>query len=193
MKKHLTSILLLLLPAVLIIYAPQAVRGASAGLVLWFNQVLPVLFPFALILQLIMSANALSGISCLTAPIMQKCLHLSPACSFCLLAGFLCGFPMGTAVSVQAFENGLISRKEAQLLSGVCNHASPMFFGGYILNQILPDHPLHSCLILIFYASPFLWFLLRCFFCITLLSQYRTGPLQKTLVLLRLCPSEPFF
>ena len=40
MKKHLTSILLLLLPAVLIIYAPQAVRGASAGLVLWFNQVL---------------------------------------------------------------------------------------------------------------------------------------------------------
>ena len=99
MKKHLTSILLLLLPAVLIIYAPQAVRGASAGLVLWFNQVLPVLFPFALILQLIMSVNALSGISCLTAPIMQKCLHLSPACSFCLLAGFLCGFPMGTAVS----------------------------------------------------------------------------------------------
>ena len=60
MKKHLTSILLLLLPAVLIIYAPQAVRGASAGLVLWFNQVLPVLFPFALILQLIMSVNALS-------------------------------------------------------------------------------------------------------------------------------------
>ena len=164
MKKHLTSILLLLLPAVLIIYAPQAVRGASAGLVLWFNQVLPVLFPFALILQLIMSVNALSGISCLTAPIMQKCLHLSPACSFCLLAGFLCGFPMGTAVSVQALENGLISRKEAQLLSGVCNHASPMFFGGYILDQILPDHPLHSCLILIFYASPFLWFLLRCFF-----------------------------
>ena len=193
MKKHLTSILLLLLPAVLIIYAPQAVRGASAGLVLWFNQVLPVLFPFALILQLIMSVNALSGISCLTAPIMQKCLHLSPACSFCLLAGFLCGFPMGTAVSVQALENGLISRKEAQLLSGVCNHASPMFFGGYILDQILPDHPLHSCLILIFYASPFLWFLLRCFFCITLLPQYRTGPLQKTLVLLRLCPSEPFF
>ena len=72
MKKHLTSILLLLLPAVLIIYAPQAVRGASAGLVLWFNQVLPVLFPFALILQLIMSVNALSGISCLTAPIMQN-------------------------------------------------------------------------------------------------------------------------
>lgn len=111
-----------------------------------------------------MSVNALSGISCLTAPIMQKCLHLSPACSFCLLAGFLCGFPMGTAVSVQAFENGLISRKEAQLLSGSAIMPAPCFLGGYILDQILPDHPLHSCLILIFYASPFLWFLLRCFF-----------------------------
>lgn len=164
MKKHLTSILLLLLPAVLIIYAPQAVHGASVGLVLWFNQVLPVLFPFALLLQLILSANALSGISRLTAPFMQKCLHLSPSCSFCLLAGFLCGFPMGTAVSVQALEGGLITRREAQLLSGVCNHASPMFFGGYILGQILPNHPLHSYLILIFYISPVLWFLLRCFF-----------------------------
>ena len=146
MKKHLTSILLLLLPAVLIIYAPQAVRGASAGLILWFNQVLPVLFPFALILQLIMSVNALSGISCLTAPIMQKCLHLSPACSFCLLAGFLCGFPMGTAVSVQALENGLISRKEAQLLSGVCNHASPMFLLGYVYPLFHGNLPLWKLL-----------------------------------------------
>lgn len=92
MKKHLTSILLLLLPAVLIIYAPQAVRGASAGLVLWFNQVLPVLFPFALILQLIMSVNALSGISSLTAPIMQKCLHLSPHAVSAFLQDFYAVF-----------------------------------------------------------------------------------------------------
>lgn len=100
---------------------------------------------------------------------------------------------MGTAVSVQALENGLISRKEAQLLSGVCNHASPMFFGGYILDQILPDHPLHSCLILIFYASPFLWFLLRCFFLHHPPASVRDRAVAKTLVLLRLCPSEPFF
>ena len=81
MKKHLTSILLLLLPAILIIYAPQAVRGASAGLILWFNQVLPVLFPFALILQLIMSVNALSGISCLTKmPALITGMQFLPPC-----------------------------------------------------------------------------------------------------------------
>lgn len=194
MKKHLTSILLLLLPAVLIIYAPQAVRGASAGLVLWFNQVLPVLFPFALILQLIMSVNALSGISSLTAPIMQKCLHLSPACSFCILAGFLCGFPMGTAVSVQALENGLISPQgSAAAVRGLQSCQPHVFWAAIFLDQILPDHPLHSCLILIFYASRFSGFFCAAFFCITLLPQYGTGPLQKTLVLLRLCPSEPFF
>ena len=133
MKKHLTSILLLLLPAVLIIYAPQAVHGASAGLVLWFNQVLPVLFPFALILQLIMSVNALSGISCLTEPIMQKCLHLSPACSFCLLAGFLCGFPMGTAVSVQALENGLISARKRSCCPGSAIMPAPCFLAAIFL------------------------------------------------------------
>lgn len=45
MKKHLTSILLLLLPAVLIIYAPQAVRGASAGLVRGLIRYCPFFFP----------------------------------------------------------------------------------------------------------------------------------------------------
>ena len=44
-----------------------------------------------------------------------------------------------------------------------------------------------------FMRARFSGFCCAAFFCITLLSQYRTGPLQKTLVLLRLCPSEPFF
>ena len=156
MKKHLTSILLLLLPAVLIIYAPQAVRGASAGLVLWFNQVLPVLFPFALILQLIMSVNALSGISCLTAPIMQKCLHLSPACSFCLLAGFLCGFPMGAKTTADLYQSNKISKQEACYLLTFSAFPSPSFLTGYLSFSILENQVPNHLLFFIFFLSAFL-------------------------------------
>lgn len=54
---------LLALIIFLIIFAPQAATGAKNGLLLWFNNVLPVLFPFSFLLQIIMSADTLAGIS----------------------------------------------------------------------------------------------------------------------------------
>lgn len=164
MKQKLYDLMLLSLPVLLILFAPQVYAGASNGLLLWFRQVLPVLFPFSFVLQMILSANTLSTITPMTAPVIRKLLHVSPACSFCLLCGFLCGFPMGTLTASQAFKQKIITQDEAQLLSAVCNHASPMFFTGYILNQILSGHPLRTDLIWIFYASPLIWLLLRYLF-----------------------------
>ena len=163
-KKQFCAILLLLLPFFLVIFAPQAAKGAANGLVLWFNQVLPVLFPFSFILQLIIASDALSVVSPLPAPVIGKLFHLSAPCGFCILSGFLCGFPMGAMTASQALEHKMISREEAQLLAGICNHASPMFFTGYTLNQTLPEHPLKPFLLLIFYISPLLWLWIRCLF-----------------------------
>lgn len=146
---------LLALIIFLIIFAPQAATGAKNGLLLWFNNVLPVLFPFSFLLQIIMSADTLAGISRHAGFPTRRLLHLSPFCSFCILAGFLCGFPMGAVTASQALKNKQITRDEAQILSAVCNHASPMFLTGYILHQVLSDPPFQHCLILIFYISPF--------------------------------------
>ena len=144
---------------------PQiCISSALLGIRLWFSTLLPSLFPAMVLSSILVSSGLLEPLLVSFKKFWHSVFSLTPFGASAFLFGILCGFPMGTAVSVQALENGLISRKEAQLLSGVCNHASPMFFGGYILDQILSDHPLHSCLILIFYASPFLWFLLRCFF-----------------------------
>lgn len=161
-KNQIQMFFLLALIIFLIIFAPQAATGAKNGLLLWFNNVLPVLFPFSFLLQIIMSADTLADISRHAGFLPRRLLHLSPFCSFCILAGFLCGFPMGAVTASQALENKQITRDEAQLLSAVCNHASPMFLTGYILHQVLSDPPFQRCLILIFYISPFLWLWIRC-------------------------------
>lgn len=161
-KNQMQTFFLLSLIIFLIIFAPQAAAGAKSGLQLWFNNVLPVLFPFSFLLQIIMSADTLSGLSRHSGFLARRLLHLSPFSSFCILAGFLCGFPMGAVTASQAFEAKQITRDEAQLLAAVCNHASPMFLTGYILHQVLSDPPLRRCLILIFYISPFLWLWIRC-------------------------------
>ena len=95
----------------LIIFAPQAATGAKNGLLLWFNNVLPVLFPFSFLLQIIMSADTLAGISRHAGFLTRRLLHLSPFCSFCILAGFLCGFPMGAVTASQALKNKQIDKR----------------------------------------------------------------------------------
>lgn len=164
MKRNLSQLILLTFPLLLILFATQTKTGAEAGLILWFHQILPVLFPFSFVLQFIMSTEALDIFSRITAPATVKIFHLSPACSFCILSGFLCGFPMGTITSVQAYQQNLITKEEAQLLIGTCNHASPMFLTGYILDKQLTNHPFKPFLILIFYLAPLFWLWIRCYF-----------------------------
>lgn len=162
-KNQIQTLIILSLIIFLIIFAPQTSAGARNGLLLWFNNVLPVLFPFSFLLQITMSSNNLSSISKYTGFLVHRLFRLSPSCSFCILAGFLCGFPMGAATASQALESRQITQDEAQLLSAVCNHASPMFLTGYILHQVLMDPPFQRFLILIFYISPFIWLWIRCF------------------------------
>ena len=53
-KNQIQMFFLLALIIFLIIFAPQAATGAKNGLLLLFNNVLPVLFPFSFLLQIIM-------------------------------------------------------------------------------------------------------------------------------------------
>mgnify|MGYP000393597354 CR=1 FL=1 len=58
-----------------------------------------------------MSADTLAGISRHAGFPTRRLLHLSPFCSFCILAGFLCGFPMGAVTASQALKNKQIDKR----------------------------------------------------------------------------------
>lgn len=161
MKEKILSFLLPALLLLLILFAPIASSGASKGLILWYRQVLPVLLPFTLIVQLMISGETIMRFSQRTGPFFQKCLGLSPVCSFCILTGFLCGFPMGAVTASKALEQKLITKKEAQVLAGTCNNAGPMFVSSYILDSQLHADSKRPMLTLIFYGSAFLWLLIR--------------------------------
>lgn len=129
-------------------------EGAASGLLLWFNTVLPTLFPFLIITGLLIGTNAIYLIAKVIHPILGSLFHISAPASFAVLGGFLCGYPMGAKIASDLASSGHISKTEGEYLLSFCNNTSPMFVISYIFLQNLnrPNLAGISLAILIFSA-----------------------------------------
>lgn len=106
------------------------ISGAGSGLLLWYNNVLPLLLPFMLISGLLEDAliKYYSNKSCKSS---------KPAIFATLFMGLFCGYPIGAKSNAFFLQHGLISKKYANILLPISNNISPMFFIGFILKNTL--------------------------------------------------------
>lgn len=121
-KKFLLLILVLL---ILVVNPSIALQGATNGLTLWFDVIVPTLLPFMIISHLIQNVYG-SGIS-------NPLLYIS-------VTGLLCGFPMGAYTTASMYRQKKISEKMAYLLLMCCNVSSPAFVISYIAMTNLKYH-----------------------------------------------------
>lgn len=122
MKRLGSSLLLVLFFVGLLCFPALSISGASAGILLWFQKVLPVLLPFILASRLMAASRLMDRFSPRTCGILM---------------GFLCGYPMGAVWASSLVQSGRISRQEGQQMLLFCNQPSPMFLTGYIGIQCL--------------------------------------------------------
>ncbi len=104
-----------------------AIKYIGSGLVLCARTVIPSLFPFMVISELVVS----SGLSELAGKYLNRPLGfifgISGVSSSAVLLGALCGFPIGSRTAVALFDNGLIDKKETARLLSFCNNPSSAF------------------------------------------------------------------
>ena len=132
--KQLLSGLPVLVLFLAMLFSPKAVfEGAESGLLLWFQVVFPTLFPFMLVSGLMLSGGGLVVISRIFGRLFSTLFATSPNGSFAVIAGFLCGYPMGAKVSADLVRSGRISRDEGAYLLSFCNHTSPIFIMNFIV------------------------------------------------------------
>ena len=90
---------LLLFIFVFMLFFPQKVfLGTCRGLILWYKTVLPTLFPFMVITNLLINSKAVMLIVKYTGPIIHKIFHTSAPGTFAVIVGFLGVYPMGSKV-----------------------------------------------------------------------------------------------
>ena len=88
-----------------------SINAALDGLRLCFKAIIPTIFSFSLICNLLICYDGISTYSKLIGPLICKPLKLPSNCSFPLVGSILCGYPLGAKFSSNLYENGDIEKK----------------------------------------------------------------------------------
>lgn len=137
MKRWILPLFLSLFFIIMVCFPKTVFAGAAQGLLLWFETVLPTLFPFMVVTGLMINTNTITWITKLLAPVISPFFHISTHGTFVVLCGFLCGYPMGAKIASDLTSSGYISRQEGEYLLSFCNNTSPMFVIGFLFSQNL--------------------------------------------------------
>lgn len=155
MKQFFYAISIIILFFAMLSFPMKTLTGASNGLLLWFQILLPTLLPFMILTNLLIQTNSIIYISNIIGPFFQRLFCVSRNGSFAVLSGFLCGYPVGAKVTADLVKSNKITVKEGQYLLSFCNNTSPAFITSYIVMQNLGDESLLLVTLIILYASPF--------------------------------------
>lgn len=163
------QLLFLLLLALSILHAPdRACSYAALALQLWFERMIPSLFPFMILSGLIVRLDFGKLISFPVYPLLGRLYRISRTMCTTLLLGFLFGFPLGAKTIAEQYDLGQLTKPQAQYLLAFCNNIGPV----YLLSFALPflglsasaDNPsAGSAVTAVFFGIPLLYGLvLRC-------------------------------
>ena len=156
-KRHLKSVLfsaLICLLLVFIVMYPQEIIDASReGLFLWFNNIFPSLFPFAVISQLLLGLGVVNFLGTLLEPLMRPLLNVPGEGALCFAIGITSGYPMGAKLIASLRNLKSCTKYEAERLMSFCNSAGPLFIIGAIGAGIFDNSKIGYLLLLCNYAA----------------------------------------
>ncbi|MDL2258326.1 hypothetical protein LJC42_04105 [Eubacteriales bacterium OttesenSCG-928-K08] len=119
----------LLLCVLLVVFSGPAINAARSGVEIWWNTLLPTLFPFFVAASLMQRSGALHNFARLFSPLSKK-LRISPFAIPALLLGGISGYPSGARLVGLLQQENSINDEQAQRLGTLCNLCSPMFLIG---------------------------------------------------------------
>ena len=102
-----------------------AIEYMGRGLTLCARTVIPSLFPFMVISELLVSSGAGEALGRLFSGVMRRVFGVSGAGASAVFLGSACGFPVGARTAVGLLDRGVISKAECEhLLTFVSNPSS---------------------------------------------------------------------
>lgn len=133
LKKLLLTAFFLLLTALMLTHAEESMYYALTGLNLWFLKMIPTLLPFMLLSGLMVRMNLTEYFAGILSPLLRPLFRIRKNGIYCIIMGFLCGFPMGAKVITELYERKRLSGPEAEYLLSFCNNIGPIYFVSFVL------------------------------------------------------------
>lgn len=152
----LFTILLTLSIIFFVINPSLSISSATDGAKLFVKSILPTMFPFMVICNMIIALDGIKMYSKTLGPIICKPLNLSYSCSFAIIASLLCGYPLGSKYATDLYRNNLISHKEFIRLLNIASNIGPLFLIGAVGTSMLNNTYLGYLLLIPSYLSCFI-------------------------------------
>ena len=154
MKRFLFALFLFFMLLFLLFFPQQALSGARYGLLLWYQNLVPVLFPFMILSNLMIQTDSISFLLKGIHPLFHLIWGTSVYGSYTILAGFLFGCPMGAKVVGDLRKQHRISEAEAEYLVCFVNNLSPVFVMNFLVYENLENPKLLVPTLGILYGAP---------------------------------------
>lgn len=134
-KNLLTVCFLFLLLVCILCNSKKTAEFAYIGLNTWYLNMIPSLFPFMVLLNLLISTGLSYWFMKPFSVFLKPFRNTEDAC-FVLFFGFLCGFPLGAKCVVDLYRRGRLSEANSEYLLSFTNNIGPAYFCGFVLGQI---------------------------------------------------------
>ena len=124
---RLTGTLLFLLFTVCILtHSELSLSYAAMGLKLWLDKMIPSLLPFMILSGIVIRLGLTENIASFVYPLIRPLYRVRKNVCYCMMLGFLCGFPMGARVVADLYSRGQLTREEGEYLLCFCNNIGPV-------------------------------------------------------------------
>ncbi|MBM7835128.1 sporulation integral membrane protein YlbJ [Clostridium sardiniense] len=154
-KNYIFCFVITVLIVLFVVNIEASIQAAIDGCKLSFKAIVPTVFSFSLICNLLISYDGISLYSNILGPLMCRPLKLSPSCSFPIVASMLCGYPLGAKYSSDIYELGYIEKKEYFRLVNIASNTGPIFLLGSVGATLLGNPKYGYFLLISNYLSLF--------------------------------------
>ena len=102
------------------------------GISAWAFNVLPAVFPFMILSQLLLSTGYIEKVCKPFSPIFKKAYKTSSYSFYVFFVSILSGYPVGSKMIADLYEQDRITKKDAFVMSSFCSNSGPMFIVGAV-------------------------------------------------------------
>ena len=139
LKRNILPFIFILLAFGLVMFSKTNLVSAKNGLSLWANSVVPSLFPFFVITELISNTNIIYYIGKVCDKIMRPLFDVPGECAFAFIMGLISGYPTGGRIVASLREQGLCTKDEGDRMLAFTNNSGPLFIISFVGISLFGD------------------------------------------------------
>lgn len=127
------TLVFLLFTACILTHSELSLSYAAMGLTLWLEKMIPSLLPFMILSGIVIRLKLTETIASFIYPVIRPVFRVRKNVCYCMMLGFLCGFPMGARVVSDLYTRGQLTGEEGEYLLAFCNNIGPVYYCSFVL------------------------------------------------------------